>query len=86
MGRFNCLALLVLTGPIVAAAAARMLAEAEALPVGRRAELIVSASPLRQGVVLRIAGERGEEVSHEVRRRLAFVGELLSDDPWARKW
>jgi urease accessory protein len=86
MGRFNCLALLVMTGPMVAAAASRMLAEVEALPVTRRAELIVSASPIHQGAVVRIAGETGEEVSREVRRRLVFVADLLGDDPWARKW
>jgi urease accessory protein len=86
MGRFNCLAFLVLTGPLVAGAATRMLADVEALPVIRRAELIVSASPLRHGAVLRLAGVSGEEVSREVRRRLAFVGDLLGDDPWARKW
>jgi urease accessory protein len=86
MGRFNCLALLVLAGPMVADAAAAILAEVETQPVTRRAELIVSASPIRQGAVVRIAGERGEEVSREVRRHLAFVAELLGDDPWARKW
>jgi urease accessory protein len=86
MGRFNCLALLVLTGPMVADAAARILAETETLPVTRRAELIVSASPIRQGAVLRVAGESGEEVGREVRRHMAFAAELLGDDPWARKW
>ena len=86
MGRFNCLALLVVTGPMVAAAAARTLAEIESLPVTRRAELIVSASPIRQGAMIRIAGESGEEVGREVRRRLAFVADFLGDDPWARKW
>jgi urease accessory protein len=86
MGRFNCLALLVVTGPMAADAAVRILAEVEALPVTRKAELIVSASPIRQGAVVRIAGERGEEVGREVRRRLAFVAALLGDDPWARKW
>jgi len=86
MGRFNCLALLVLTGPMVAESAARMLAEVEALPITRGAELIVSASPIRQGAVVRIAGEHGEQVSREVRRQLAFVADLLGDDPWARKW
>jgi urease accessory protein len=86
MGRFNCLALLVLSGPMVADAGARMLAEVEALPVTRRAELIVSASPIRQGAVLRIAGEHSEEVRREVRRQLAFVAGLLGDDPWERKW
>jgi urease accessory protein len=86
MGRFNCLALLVITGPMVAEATAAMLAEVETLPVTRRAGLIVSASAIRQGAVLRIAGERSEEVSREVRRRLSFAAELLGDDPWARKW
>ena len=86
MGRFNCLALIAMTGPMVADAAARLLAEVESLPVTRRAELIVSASPIRQGAVLRVAGEHGEEVGREVRRRLAFVTEFLHDDPWARKW
>ncbi len=86
MGRFNCLALIAMTGPIVAEAAASMLAEVETLPVTRRAKLIVSASPIRHGALLRVAGEQGEEVGREVRRHLAFVRELLGDDPWARKW
>jgi urease accessory protein len=86
MGRFNCLALLVVTGPMVAVAAGRMLAEVEALPVTRKAELIVGASPIRQGALFRIAGESSEEVGREVRRRLAFAADLLGDDPWARKW
>jgi hypothetical protein len=71
---------------MVAAAAARMLAEIETLPVTRRAELIISASPIPQGAMIRVAGESGEEVGREVRRRLTFVADLLGDDPWARKW
>jgi len=86
MGRFNCLALIVVTGPMAANAASRMLAEVETLPVTRRAELIISASPMRQGALIRIAGESGEQVGREVRHRLAFVADLLGDDPWARKW
>jgi urease accessory protein len=86
MGRYNCLALLVLIGPMAAAAAARMLAKVETLPVTRRADLIVSASPIRQGAMLRIAGECSEDVGREVRRQLGFAAELLGDDPWARKW
>ena len=86
MGRFNCVALLVVSGPMVTAAAAQLLAEVEALPVVRRADLIVSASPIRQGAMLRIAGESSEEVSRQVRRHLAFVAEPLGDDPWMRKW
>lgn len=86
MGRFNCLALLVLVGPMIAAAAALMLAATDALPVTQRAKLVVSASPIRQGAILRLAGQSSEEVGREVRRRLAFVPEFLGDDPWARKW
>ncbi len=86
MGRFNCLALLVMTGPLAAHAAARMLAEVETLPVTRRAELIISASLLPQGALIRMAGESGEQVGREVRRRLLFTADLLGDDPWARKW
>jgi urease accessory protein len=86
MGRFNCVSLLVVIGPLAAGAASSILADVESLPVTRRAELIVSASPIRNGAVLRIAGESVEPVGREVRRRLAFAAELLSDDPWARKW
>jgi urease accessory protein len=86
MGRFNCLALLVLTGPMLAAAAARMLAEVETLPVTRRAGLVISASPLRQGILLRLASENSEEATREIRRFLSFLPPLLGDDPWARKW
>jgi hypothetical protein len=71
---------------MVAEAAACMLAEVEKLPVTRRAELIVSASPIRQGAMIRVAGESGEEVGREVRRRLGFCADLLGDNPWARKW
>ena len=63
-----------------------MLTEIESLPVERRSKFILSASPIEQGAVLRMAGEDGEEVAREVRRRLAFTAELLGDDPWARKW
>ena len=86
MGRFNCIALLVLTGPLVAAAAAAILAEIEPMPVTKRAPLILSASAISQGAIVRVAGESGEEVSRAIRRFLKFAPELLGDDPWARKW
>ena len=86
MGQFNCLALLVLIGPMIAAAVTQILAATEALPVTPRAKLIMSASPIRHGVILRLAGESSEEVAREVRRSLAFVPEFLGDDPWGRKW
>jgi urease accessory protein UreH len=86
MGRFNCLALVVVIGDSLASQAAQILAEAAAQPVVSRAPILLSASPLRQGVLLRVAGERVEEVGREIQRRLGFVPELLQDDPWSRKW
>jgi hypothetical protein len=36
--------------------------------------------------LLRVAGERVEEVGREIQRCLGFVPALLHDDPWLRKW
>jgi hypothetical protein len=78
--------MLVLIGPTVAAAVTQVLETTSALPITQRAKLIVSASPIRDGAILRLAGENSEEVAREVRRTLSFVAEFLGDDPWARKW
>jgi len=86
MGRFNCLALVVVLGEALAPQAAQILADVAAQPVVPGAPVLFSASPLRHGVLLRIAGERVEEVGREIQRRLGFVPELLQDDPWSRKW
>lgn len=86
MGRFNCLALVVVIGDTLAAVSARLLEEVARLPMPRHAPLVCSASPITQGSLIRIAGESVEAVSHEVRRLLSFVPQFLHDDPWARKW
>jgi urease accessory protein len=86
MGRFNCLALVVLVGVAWRDIAPSLLAEVAAQPVARRAALVGSASPLREGALLRIAGESVEEVGREIRRHLGFLSGLLGDDPFARKW
>jgi urease accessory protein len=86
LGRFNCLAVMVVMGSALAETAARLLTEVAAEPVLRQAPVIVAASPLRGGVLLRMAGERVEDVGREIRRRLGFVSEILDDEPWARKW
>jgi urease accessory protein len=85
MGRFNCLALVLLVGEPVHEAAVQLLALVAAQPVTRRAALIHSASPIRGGVLLRVAGEEVETVAREIHRHLAFLREVLGDDPWARK-
>lgn len=85
-GRFNCFALLTLIGGPLRSAAERVLAEIGARPIARRAPLVCSASPLREGMLLRLAGERHEDVGREIQTQLAFLGELLGDSPWNRKW
>ena len=86
MGRCNCLALVVVLGESLVTHAAGLLAEVAARPVTAKGPLVVSASPLRHGALLRIAGESVEEVGLEVQRSLGFVPELLQDNPWSRKW
>jgi urease accessory protein UreH len=85
-GRFNCVALLVLLGEPMRAAAAAVLAEIGGCPVPRRGPLVCSASPVADGAILRVAGEQVEAVGRELHRHLRFARELLGDDPWARKW
>lgn len=86
MGRYQCLAMLLLAGPSLVAEAGRMLATVAELPVPRRGSLVTSASPIAEGVLLRVAGDTVELVRHELHRHLAFLAERLGDDPFARKW
>ncbi len=85
-GRFNCFALLLLVGEPLKPAAASLLENVAARPVKRCEGLITSASPVRGGAVLRVAGESVESVGQELHCHLKSVSALLGDDPWARKW
>ena len=86
LGRFNCIALLLLLGPALATYSSRLLESVAERPASRRGDLLVSSSPLRGGALLRVAGERFEDVSLEIHGYLRFLPELLGDDPFARKW
>lgn len=86
MGRFNCLATLLLVGPQLSEPAQRILERIGQYPVTPRSTLVYSVSPVNGGILVRLAGEHLEAVASEIRRNLAFVPELLGDDPWARKW
>jgi urease accessory protein len=85
-GRFNCFALLLLIGEPLRQAAATLLETVSARPVIRNAALIASASPVRHGAILRVAGESVEQTGRELHHHLQFVSALLGDDPWVRKW
>jgi urease accessory protein len=86
MGRFNCMAMLLLSGNPLVAAREHLVNALSTEPVGRRAQIVSSASPVREGVVVRIAGETVESVGKELHRHLAFLPAMLGDDPWSRKW
>lgn len=86
MGRYQCVAMLLVVGPILAADASRIQLAVAEMPVPRRGSLVVSASPITEGVLLRAAGETVELVRRELHRHLAFVADRLGDDPFARKW
>lgn len=86
MGRFNCLATLLLIGQPLKAASDTLLQQIAARPVEKRATLTTSTSPVRGGALLRVAGEEVEAVRRELSGHLTFLRDILGDDPWARKW
>jgi urease accessory protein len=86
MGRFNCLALMLLIGAPLRTTAEAMVQEISSQPVTKRAATVSSASMIAEGAVVRVAGEDTESVGRELHRHLAFIGALLGDDPWERKW
>jgi urease accessory protein len=85
-GRFNCIGLVLLIGPLVSDIATQLLQDIATHPIARRASVVSSASPLRNGALLRFAGEQVEAIGREVHRHLGPVRDLLGDDPWSRKW
>jgi urease accessory protein len=93
LGRFDCLAMVLLVGPRILPAAEALLSSVagQAPGLDRATGLLISASPLRVdgiplGAVLRVAGGGTESVARFVRAQLAFLCTLLGEDPWKRKW
>src|SRR5215467_2853283 len=88
MNRFNCVATVVVTGPAVRAAAARVAGEIDTAPLARHADLLMSAAPLAggEGMLVRLAGLSVDQVGGVLRRFLNFVPSLLGDDPWSCKF
>ena len=86
MGRFNCLATLLLIGRPMKPAADHLLQAIASRSVEKRTPLNCSASPVCGGALLRVAGAEVESVRRELSGHLAFLRDMLGDDPWARKW
>jgi len=85
-GGFHCLATLLIVGQHLAVQASAILSEVNARPITPQASLAFAASPLREGVLLRLAGASVEQVGNEFHRHLSFLHAFLTDDPWSRKW
>jgi urease accessory protein len=86
VGRFNCFATAVVLGPKLGSFARDLLDEIGAKPIAPRHSELITASPVADGALVRIAGMSIEEVGRALYRCLRFVPHLLQDDPWLRKW
>jgi len=84
MRRFEAIATAVLAGPRIADLAQAELAGL--VGVERGANVIVAGSPLGDGALFRIAGERVEDVVTTMRMLLTRSCSQLGEDPWSRKW
>jgi urease accessory protein len=85
-GRFNCFAVLLVLGPMLRGLAKSLLADISERHVNRQSPLLMSASPVGEGALLRVAGTDVESVGRQLKRLLGALAEPLGDDPWARKW
>ncbi|MBA3821025.1 MAG: urease accessory protein UreD, partial [Deltaproteobacteria bacterium] len=56
------------------------------LPIERGATVVIAGSPLRDGALFRIAGERVEAVVHATRALLREACAEAGEDPWSRRW
>lgn len=87
MRNFDVLLTAVMTGPLVADAAAEIVNAFGREPIARDAHTVGSASRLRDGgTLLRMAGTSVEQIGRALRTQLAFITPLIGDDLWSRKW
>jgi urease accessory protein len=86
LGRFHCLATVVLAGPKMVEFSETIIAELKKEEPTQRGQLIESMSPFDDGFVLRILGETTEMTSNRLKLRLGFLKTLLDETPWDRKW
>lgn len=85
MGHFECLALVLLAGDRLRQHSETILQSVQDEFFTGECPLISSASPLKPGVILRIAGDSTERVSQYIQKKLSFVCDFLKEDPWSRK-
>jgi urease accessory protein len=86
VGGYQCFAMLLFLGPPVHRLVIDLLEQIGRLPVRKASSLLCSASPVRDGAVLRVAGVDAEAVGRELERYLQPLDRMLGDNPWIRKW
>lgn len=84
MGRFQAIATVVLLGPRCLDSANLLLAASRAQAVERDAPLLVSASPLADGVLVRLAATAFETIDRWLRAHLGGIAATFGDH-WSRK-
>lgn len=85
LGRFQTVSTVVVIGPRFTALANTLLANFSTAPVERGAPLLVSASPLADGALLRIAAIAYEPLDQFLRQHLSATVTALGGDHWQRK-
>jgi urease accessory protein len=88
MACYHCFATLIMLGPRVAAHSQHLLSYVNGRPIDPApdAPLLVAASPLADGLILRLASTTTEHASQALRSSLACLSDLLGEHPWNRKW
>lgn len=87
MGQFHCMAMLLMTGPLVVAQVRELLSRTQAQPISPGSETVEAASPAGDaGVLWRIAGHTTEQVGRRLKEELKFLTGTLGESPWARKF
>jgi len=87
LAHFDVCLTAVVTGPLVADAAASIVRAVSEADAGSRRDFVAAAWRLSDGgALLRVNGAGVEEVGAALRERLSFLGRLLGDDPFSRKW
>ena len=86
LGRFHCMALLVIIGKRFEEFTNLLLDEISREPVRPGESLIQTASAIPHGMVLRIIGVETEVVGQVLRHKVDFLSSHIGGNPWSRKW
>jgi urease accessory protein len=85
LGRFDCSAVLMVVGGHLATAARALLEWAAQAQILETSGVLFSAAPVREGVILRVAGPSTQLLGKWLRKRLTFLEEFGMHDPWMRR-